>query len=246
MFNKIAVTGEGPTDMGCCRNQQPDCTGDDFEVGAVAHLLFKLVYQHLPEWNAELVDASSPAKHMSFVLASWLGQVGKTRRKIRPSKRVKKDFVEDAQRAEALAQYALAHQHDMAAYFHDTDRAEWQDRVNAITEGFRAAEFAERGIALVPKPTSEAWFICAVKPDPYQHCGQLEDELSGNDRSPQRAPKKVLGQHLQKPNGTDPHRNELVDLVEQIDVTRIDMPSFNQLREQVKTAITAVCRAVNE
>jgi uncharacterized membrane protein YjfL (UPF0719 family) len=238
MLNKIAVTGEGPTDMGCCRNQQPVCTGDDFEVGAVAHLLFKLVYHHLPEWNADLLDAANPAAHMSFVLGSWLGQQSSARRKIRPSTRVKKGFVEHAQRAEALAQYALSHQHELAAYFHDTDRLERQDLVAAIEEGFRAAEFAERGIALVPKPTSEAWFICATKPHPYQHCGQLEDELSGNDRSPQRAPKTVLGQHLQNPDYTRHDLNELVGL---LDVTRIDMPSFNELRTQVTTAITAVC-----
>jgi hypothetical protein len=90
----------------------------------------------------------------------------------------------------------------------------------------------------VPKPTSEAWFICATKPHPYQHCGQLEDELSGNDRSPERAPKTVLGQHLQNPDYTRHDLNELVGL---LDVTRIDMPSFNAVRKQVTTAITAVC-----
>jgi hypothetical protein len=243
--NSYVVTGEGVTDMGSCRNQQAICSGTDFEIGAVAQLLFKLIYQHLPEWNADQLDQAHPTNHLTFVSGAWLGQSSKGRRRIRPSKDVKKEFLEHAQRAEALAQYAIAHQHEIAAYFHDTDgtRSDKQDRREclrqAIMAGFRAAEFGDKGLAMIPKPTSEAWFICGVKATPYQHCTQLEDELSGNDRSPERAPKVRLGEHLGNPNYT---RQDLNALVEQLDVTRIDMPSFNELREQVKTAITnAVC-----
>jgi hypothetical protein len=244
MLHSIVVTGEGATDMGSCRNQQAICSGDDFEIGAVAKLLFKLICHHLPEWNTDQLDQVHPTKYLTFVLGAWLGQSSKSRRRIRPSKAVKKEFLEHAQRAEALAQYAITNHHDVAAYFHDTDgtRSDRQDRREclrqAIMAGFHAAGFSDKGLALIPKPTSEAWFICAVKSEPYQHCTQLEDDLSGNDRSPQRAPKIRLGECLDNPDYT---RQDLCNLVETLDTTQIDMPSFNELRHQVKTAIIALC-----
>lgn len=250
MLQKIALAGEGKGDMGYCTNSQEICSGDALDAGPVARLLLKLIHHYLPDWNADYLDLHNPANHFTYLSNGWLSdQTKANRRQVFVSKQVEKGFEIYFRRAKALAEYAQdeEHPHEMAAYFHDTDGtrsqlADMPDRqeklMQAIQAGFRAAEFAERGIALVPKPTSEAWFICAVKPNPYQHCTQLEDELSGNDRSPQRAPKNILGQHLQNPDYT---RHDLNELVERLDVTRIDMPSFNELRTQVTTAITAVC-----
>lgn len=28
---------------------------------------------------------------------------------------------------------------------------------------------------MVPRPKSEAWLLCALKPNPYQHCAALEE-----------------------------------------------------------------------
>lgn len=255
MLQMIALAGEGKGDMGYCTNSQEICSGNALDAGPVARLLLKLIHQHLPDWNADCLNLHDPASHFTYLSNSWLStQTKANRRQVFVGKQVYKGFEEHFRRAKALAEYALdeAHPHELAAYFHDTDGtrselADMPDRqeklMQAIKGGFRAAEFAERGIALVPKPTSEAWFICATKPNPYQHCGQLADELSGNDRSPERAPKTILGQYLQNPDYT---RHDLNELVEQIDVSRIDMPCFNALCEQVKTTITAVCGTVKE
>jgi len=41
----------------------------------------------------------------------------------------------------------------------------------------------DRGVAMIPKPKSEAWLLCALKNKPYESCEKLEDR-SGNDDSP--------------------------------------------------------------
>lgn len=243
MLNKIAVTGEGITDMGKCLKGNA-CTGEDLDIGSISLLLLKLITHHLPERNADFIDVTKPTQHLTLLYHGHLGEISIKRKLIRPNKMVQKGFAEHAQRAAALAHYALSNQHKMAAYFHDTDgtRSDSPQRrehlKEAIEYGFRAAGLNECGLTLLPKPKSEVWFICAVKEDAYQHCHQLEDSLSGNDRSPKHAPKKVLGKYLKN---ADYNSQDLNSLIEKIDVTRIDMPSFNELREQVKTAITTLC-----
>ncbi len=95
---------------------------------------------------------------------------------------------------------------------------------------------------MVPKPTSEAWLICGLKDEPYSHCGSLENELSGNDAAAARnAPKKVLGRLIGLPADTEPTTEQQFQAAEQSDVSRIDMPSFNQFRENLTTAIDVIC-----
>ncbi len=233
--------------MGVCANQQRICTGQDFAVGAVAILLFKLIRQHLPDWNSDnLTD--EPAAHLTFIYRAWLKeQSKKNKRQVFVGKTVETGFEVHFRHAAVLAEYAKQNNHQMAAYFHDTDNEDWQTLRDAIKAGFRAADFERQGLAVVPKPKSEAWLICAVKEHPYQHCGKLEDVLSGNDDSPQNAPKKRLAEIMRLPNKrTKCNRVELIDVVDRIDVDRLDMPSFNDLREQVKTAITALRETKND
>lgn len=254
MLHMIVMAGEGKTDMGCCTNSQEICSGDTLDTGPVARLLLKLIHHYLPDWNADCLNLNNPADHFTYLSNGWLSdQTKANRRQVFVSKQVQKGFEEHFRRAKALAEYALdeEHLHELAAYFHDTDGtrrelADMPDRqeklIQAIKGGFRAAAFEDKGVALVPKPTSEAWFICALKTEAYQHCADLQTELSGNDRSPERAPKVILGDLLNNPNYT---RHDLNELVEQIDIERLDIPCFNAVREQVKAAIAAVCGRAN-
>ncbi|MFS2224644.1 hypothetical protein [Pantoea sp. B65] len=79
----------------------------------------------------------------------------------------------------------------IAVLFRDCDgtRSEparlWQDKVNSIRQGFRDAGLGRCGVAMVPKPKSEAWMLCVLR-DNYQQCARLEN-LSGNDDSPDSA-----------------------------------------------------------
>lgn len=252
MLQKIVMTGEGPTDMGSCNDSQAICSGDQLDAGPVARLMFKTIQQYLPNWNADNLEQENIAFHLTLIDEMWLKSRCKEKKRslIRPSKAVAKGMLVHAQRAQVLAEYAHSSDHQMAAYFHDTDgtRSQLDDMPNrqgeltqAIKAGFRAAGFEDQGLALVPKPTSEAWFICGLKESPYQHCGSLETDLSGNDNSPSRAPKVLLGEIIKNPNY---NRSDLNELVDQLDPERIDMPSFNSLRQQIQTAIRAICGEV--
>lgn len=252
MLHKIMMTGEGPTDMGACNNDQAICSEAQLDAGPIARLLFKTIRQYLPDWNADNLEQGNPAVHMTLINEAWLKSKCKEKKRglIRPSKGVAKGMIVHAQRAQVLAEYAHSNDHQMAAYFHDTDGtrsqlADMPDRQEKLTQaikaGFRAAQFEDQGLALVPKPTSEAWLICGIKETPYQHCEALETTLSGNDHSPSRAPKAMLGEMIGNPDYT---RSDLNDLVDQLDVASIDMPSFNALREQIQTAIRVVCGTV--
>lgn len=252
MLHSIVMTGEGVTDMGGCNNEQPICSEQQLDIGPMARLLFKLIQHHLPEWNVDHLDQGNPENHMTLVDGSWLRGECKKRKRglIRISKSVQKGMMVHAQRAQVLGEFAVQNNHQIAAYFHDTDGTRSQlaampDRQWKITQsikaGFRAAKFEGRGLAIVPKPTSEAWLICAAKDPQYQDCSQLEASLSGNENSPNRSPKAVLATILEKSVCT---RDDLNELVEQVDVSRIDMPSFDSLRTQVKASINDICGEV--
>lgn len=251
MLSRIIVSGEGATDFGEAKNEQPIATDDDFEQGPLFLLLIKLLDQHLPEWNKnqKLIN--------TFIYRKVLGDYAKTSSPFRlPSKdKATKGHLEHTKRAYALAQKAKeisgAHEGHIAVYFHDSDGTQAQlqrepnrqiNRANAIKLGFSTATY-QTGVAMVPKPTSEAWLYCSCKENPYQHCQRIETDLSGNDRSPERSPKVILATAIGVENT---NRDNLSTVVEEMDVTRIDMPSFNQFRDDLKMAILNVCGSVEE
>ncbi|WP_319784404.1 hypothetical protein [Oceanisphaera sp. IT1-181] len=246
MLQQLLMTGEGPTDLGGSKSGQHIIHGADLAIGPLATLLLKQLQLLLPEWNSEQLSWHQPEQFCTLISGSELGKRAKISKRVRPSKKIPKGYVEHAQRAAELAFHAQANEQQLAIYFHDTDGTRSQLRddqelqgklVSAINFGFNVAEFAGKGVAMIPKPTSEAWLICAKKPEPYQHCAALEQTLSGNDRAADRAPKVQLGKLLNNP---DFGRDELLQLVDEIDPTCIDMPSFNQLRTDLCRAVTAI------
>ncbi|AWA05530.1 hypothetical protein [Aeromonas hydrophila] len=253
MLSTLLAFGEGPTDMGRSRNAQAYVHGDDLEVGPMLRLAHRLLGRHLPDWNADLFDLQQEHAIPS-VLVAKAEMATKTRAgKFKLlSKEVKQGYLIHSKRAAVLGELAQQSgsltEAQLAIYFHDTDGTnrdphDPHDLVQAVNEGFRAAGFAGQGVAMVPQPTSEAWLICSCKPDAYQHCAQLETQLSGNDRSPARAPKLVLGHHLRNP---DYHRGDLLPVVNAIELDRLDMPTFNQFRDDLKQGIRNLCGAVDD
>ncbi|MBL0558897.1 hypothetical protein ACK3YT_17760 [Aeromonas caviae] len=257
MLQSLLVYGEGPTDMGGSRNAQAYAHGADLQVGSMLRLAHRLLGRHLPDWNADQFDWQQEHAIPTVLVApaemtSLVGQAKKNKTFKLTSKKTKSGYLIHSRRAEILGILAQRAgsltQAQLAIYFHDTDGAnrdphDPHDLVQAVNEGFRAAGFAGQGIAMVPQPTSEAWLICSCKPDAYQHCAQLETQLSGNDRSPARAPKLVLGHHLRN---TDYHRGDLLPVVNAIALDRLDMPTFNQCRNDVKQGIHKLCGAIAE
>lgn len=253
MLSTLLAFGEGPTDMGRSRNAQAYAHGDDLEVGPMLRLAHRLLGRHLPDWNADLFDLQQEHAIPS-VLVAKAEMATKTRAgKFKLlSKEVKQGYLIHSKRGAVLGELAQQSgsltEAQLAIYFHDTDGTnrdphDPHDLVQAVNEGFRAAGFAGQGVAMVPQPTSEAWLICSCKPDAYQHCAQLETQLSGNDRSPARAPKLVLGHHLGNP---DYHRGDLLPVVNAIEFDRLDMPTFNQFRDDLKQGIRNLCGAVDD
>jgi len=72
--------------------------------------------------------------------------------------------------------------------------------------GFKIEKF-DRGVAMIPKPKSEAWLLCALRNKAYENCQKLEDR-SGNDDSPNSLKKELdaLGIENSKINEmSEPH-----------------------------------------
>ncbi|WP_404394560.1 hypothetical protein [Pseudoalteromonas phenolica] len=237
MITSILVTGEGGSDMGGSNNGHSISSGASYNLGPMALLAVRLLQKIIPDWNADNIDFQSPNNWITCISGNELARQAKGVRKHRPSTKLKKGFVEHANRATTMAGYAKDNGHQLAFYFHDTDKCDFDDLHQSIMLGFNGIE-GVHGIPMIPKPTSEAWLICSQKQDPYAHCTALETELSGNDAaSDENAPKKVLARLLGQ-NATTEHQYEMVA---GIDITRIDMPSYNQFKTDLTTAIEGVC-----
>jgi hypothetical protein len=237
MIISILVTGEGSSDMGGSNNGQSISTGEFYNLGPMALLAVRLLQKIIPDWNEDNLDFQSPNNWMTCISGNELARQAKGVRKHRPSTKLKKGFVEHANRATTMAGYAKDNRHQLAFYFHDTDKCDFDDLHQSIMLGFNGIE-GMHGIPMIPKPTSEAWLICGQKQDPYTHCTALETELSGNDAaSDENAPKKVLARLL----GQEATTEQQYEMVTGIDVTRINMPSYNQFKTDLTNAIEIIC-----
>jgi hypothetical protein len=232
----MVLSGEGPTDIGTCANALGECSGDDFRPGPMAVVIDKL---------AELIAGYSllAAGALEFISEGNIARASK-QLPMALSAGKKRDY-ETAfffKGARALARHAsrrgaAANCPAGAVLFRDadgtrsTERGLYEAKWNSIEGGFRAENF-ENGVPMVPKPKSEAWLICALKPQPYQNCAALEDSLSGNDNSPNPA-KTQLEALLDL---LDKSSADLPDLVGDgaISATRIDMPSFQRFRQRLE------------
>jgi hypothetical protein len=117
-------------------------------------------------------------------------------------------------------------------------RTLWQDKWNSMERGFAAENFAF-GVPMIPKPKSEAWLLCAVQKN-YQHCDFLE-EASGNDDSP-NALKTQLVLALSGTNVKETSVKQQLALFEEgkIDVSRINMKSFNAFKNRLYQVLKKV------
>ncbi len=108
----------------------------------------------------------------------------------------------------------------------------WQEKVDSMHRGFAMVE-CDTGVPMVPRPKSEAWLLCALRPPGYANCAPLED-ASGNDASPNSLKKQLAALS----GGADPSADEQADWVMTgaVDPLRIDMPSFNAFKQALHTA----------
>lgn len=240
----FVLSGEGPTDLGVCEWPHDYCAGTACQSGPMLVIIDKLV-------QAKTGKNFLPNNHYTLVMERHLSQLSKARaiqspRGLRLSgPKTPKETAYFYRNAQALAKFAQAEEkkrnkHVIAVLFRDCDgtasasRGLWNDKFESMKKGFQAEGF-ERGVAMVPKPKSEAWLICALKPNsPYQSCAKLE-ERSGNDNAPNPL-KTELAQILQV-NAT---RENLVQATnDHVDPTRIsDMASFDAFRNDLYAALS--------
>ncbi len=123
----------------------------------------------------------------------------------------------------------------IAILFRDSDgtnsdnKSLWKDKLESINRGFQIESFSQ-GIAMIPKPKSESWLICALQKDKYQNCKKLENR-SGNDNSPNN-----LKDELKSFGISD---NEINNMIKdgRVDIDKIDMPSFIYFKNRLNELI---------
>jgi hypothetical protein len=86
-----------------------------------------------------------------------------------------------------------------------------------------------KGVAMLPKPKSEAWLLCAIK-NSYQNCANLENE-SGNDDSPNSLKEQLEVFALSHEEICEKIKNG------EIDIGKINMNSFNVFKTRLEEVI---------
>ncbi|WP_462325994.1 hypothetical protein [Desulfoplanes sp.] len=210
----LLVSGEGATDM-----------GTEDELGPMARFVDQWIERRL---QYSLVEADAVELIPETVLAVHSKQLKSLSKR---GKKVPSETRFFYKNARALARLASQRHKDcggdvVAVLFRDADgtvsagRGEWNAKHDSILKGFEAETF-DLGVAMVPKPKSEAWILCALE-HRYQNCDQLE-QSSGNDRSP-----NSLKKRLERLLGQPANRTLLMEKVEsgQLEMSRIMMPSM--------------------
>lgn len=239
---QLLLSGEGPSDIGICYPAAATCSDGNFIPGPMAWLVDYWIeraqqydFSHIGSGLVHFVSE----KH----LAANKPMAGKKPGRL-PGKKRGRETAFYFFNARALAQHASALAADIndqviAVLFRDADgtasagRGVWQDKYDSMLAGFEAENFDD-GVAMVPKPKSEAWLLCAMKSEsPYQHCARLEDE-SGNDKSPDSL-KNQLGQACAGKTSAD----ELAEAAKAgyIQWERIDMPSLNAFKNRLEDVV---------
>lgn len=254
----LLLSGEGASDIGSdggCATIP--CEPSYFTPGPLARLLAQLLNHTLSSAGLDDAitfgaDAVVPARMISKVNLSGFPHPN-PRLKLRAADEPK-DALAYKVWAAKLAQCALQlaqdqRDHVLAIFFHDADgtntspRSLWDDKYMMISRGFQlttqgAPPQTVACVAMLAKPKSEAWLLCALRPtNKYQSCAALEDE-SGNDASPSSL-KAQLARALNVPAATTAALLDAID-AGQIDASQIDMPSINQLRHDLRLALDSL------
>lgn len=237
----LLLSGEGPSDIGQAQRVKACCETAEFDHGPLCIMIDKLA-----EAFHGLQYSLLSSQQIFFTAKQQLADTAKADKPGRmrlPGKKHGKETAYYYKNALALAKLAQAlaaeqQQKVVAVLFRDADGTvshgwgERQQKLQSMHDGFASASYADLGVPMLAIPKSEAWFICALKPQPYQHCEALEFR-SGNDDSP-----NSLKAELVELVG-DASAPALAELVRsgRMDPEQIDMPSFNQFKQKFTQAL---------
>lgn len=241
----VVLSGEGPTDLGQCRNAQNSCVEKDFQIGPMAVLLDKMLESRLNFSQRSIPDG------YRYVSEGALAE----RARIRKESRSKVSFAGKKRDQETgyfyinawmFAELALEIEEKrqdkvIAVLFRDCDGTRssspglWASKWASMVKGFERVNFS-RGVPMLPKPKSEVWLLGVAQPS-VGNCSYLE-EISGNDNSPNSAK-----QQLDDVFGAHKSGDELCEWLDgnHLDEDRLStMPSFNAFKEKLQRAVEDV------
>ncbi len=246
----LILTGEGPSDIGACKAPIGLCRSEGFRPGPMAVLVDQAVSERLH--YSVLSDTPDCVFYVDEVqLVHKIAGIRQHRKNLFLSgKKRGQETGYYFNNARAFGLIALELEGEVgdvgpAVFFRDSDgtrstpSADWSAKWTSIEQGFLRAE-NPRGVPMLPKPTSEAWLLCAAQAHPYQNCSRFE-ELPGNEASPNH-PKK----ELKKAFGAYKNAAELCEwLIDKpIDLDRISsMRSFRQFHERLSDVLDQVAAA---
>jgi len=236
------LSGEGPTDLGACRDGADECEGEALTHGPMAMFVDRIV-------NARQRYSPLEAECYGFVseqrLTGRAAELKAVKKALRlPGKKREKETRYFFNNARVLARIAREKESEksdevVAILFRDADgraspgRGEWTAKRQSMLDGFAEERFL-RGVPMIPKPTSEAWLLCALKTNPYQNCADLE-KRSGSEHSPHPV-KGELRQRLGRGASLVETLCEMI-VDGRIEVCKIDMPSFLEFRSRLEEVI---------
>lgn len=242
----LLLSGEGPGDIGTCNPAADHCTAQQFRPGPMAWFVDQLVEIFQGYEFSHLGNACVTYLSESYLAAN---KPVRSRKSMSiPGKKSPKETHYYYANARALAIAATDKAAELtdtviAVLFRDGDgtasagRGQWREKKQSMIAGFQAEAF-EFGVPMIPKPKSEAWLLCAVKANPYQHCNLLESE-SGNDRG-MNPLKDQLGVALDAENSTQQINERVIS--GEIDARRIDMDSFNEFKNALRDSVHKAMR----
>ena len=217
---KIAIRGEGPADMGVSYYADP------LKKGPMTILIEKLdCYQQLSakedvEWiyiHRKNIKESSKKRKKGILRGKK-----QYRNESDYENGILKRFYGNS---ESFAFLAKEQGVDIAIFFVDKDNNSNETRYEEVKLGLKKNGYDATGIPMMPVKTSEAWLMCCLSK--YQDCAKHE-RATTDKRSPNYL-KKVC-----KASGYTQ-----LEIAENCDSNKIDMPSFNRFKEDFRGAINA-------
>jgi hypothetical protein len=221
----LVLSGEGASDVG----------SDLKNIGPITKLVDRSIEKRL---GYSLVEYQALTLFSKAELADRAKQMKARSRKGKKQPSETRYFYNNA-RALALLAGEIQAKDRVVVLFRDgdgtatSDRQEWAQKFQSMLDGF-AVEELTTGIPILPKPKSEAWWLCALR-DNYQNCQQLEDE-SGNDASPNSLKSQIEAKECLGEPATRLLINDKIDRGE-IDIDRIDMYSMNEFKQRLNDVL---------
>lgn len=237
----LVLSGEGPTDIGTCTNALGRCSDGDFRLGPMTVILDQMLAPLIGYSIRDLPDS------LHYISETALAERSKKLpMRLKPSRSKKMGSETGYYHCNANSLGVVAKELELkandkaiAVLFRDCDGTRsalaslWETKWASMCSGFRRSEFLT-GVPMLPKPTSEAWLLCAAQNPAYQNCSQLE-ELPGNEVSPNH-PKKKL-------NAAFGEKKSAAELCEWLDENPFDsvcaeaMPSFKAFKDELERVV---------